>query len=272
MEQNALYADIRKLLFEEKIEYVGCIPFSEATVYLPRLAPENIRSVVLFLIPYDTGKKFSDGVSVYAHVPDYHSYFSALQKKLISKLTEQYPEYRFYGFADHSPILEKEACAKAGLGVIGKNTLLINERYGSYVFIGSIFTDAVLPAETFEIKSCLSCGKCMKGCPGNAINENGFCAENCLSMLSQKKSLTPEEADLLAKHGVAWGCDRCQENCPMNREREFTPIPFFREHIHGTFSSKEIEQMDDAVFTKFAFSWRGRKRITENLQNLEERE
>lgn len=266
---SQVYETICRLLEKESIDTVGCIPFSEATILHAHLVPEGVKSVVLFLIPYDSGERFSDGVSVYAHIPDYHAYFSALKDRLFKSLSELCPEFHFYGFADHSPIVEKIACAKAGLGVIGKNSLLINERYGSYVFIGSILTDAELPCHTIEIRGCINCETCIKNCPGHAIQPDGFSTENCLSMISQKKILTQSNKLLLAENKVAWGCDRCQEVCPMNADRIFSAIPFFKEHVHGNFSSEEIAQMDDETFRSYAFSWRGRSRITENLQNLE---
>ena len=264
-----MYQTIKDLLLKEGIDQVGCIPFSEADIYNARLIPDGVKSIVLFLIPYDTGERFDDGVSAYAHIPDYHAYFSGLKDRLLEQLSAAFPEQKFWAFADHSPIGEKSACAKAGLGVVGKNTILINRKYGSFVFIGAVYTDAVLPYAVSEIKPCPGCGKCVLHCPGKCISDDSFLADNCFSMLSQKKKLSEEEMQMLVKEHISWGCDRCQDVCPLNEKRAFTPIPFFLEQTHGSFTAAEVEAMDDETFASYAFSWRGRNRITENLRNLE---
>ena len=262
---------LKGFLADEGINCVGCIPFSEVNILSPHLVPDGAKSAILFLIPYDTGRKFSDGVSVYAHVPDYHGYFAGLCERVLQKFHTAFPEAEIFGFADHSPIDEKSAAAKAGLGVIGCNSLLINPVYGSYVFIGSFLINTELPYSVYEIGSCLRCGKCKEGCPGKAISEQGFDTRACLSALSQKKKLSQDETNKLAKCGISWGCDRCQEICPMNKKRRYSPIAFFENNVHGDFTSAEIAAMDDAVFASYAFSWRGRERITQNLQNLEQK-
>ncbi len=260
---------VGKILADEGIDCFGILPAEELTVINPRLMPSWARSAILLVVPYHNGSVYQDGVSAYAHIPDYHGYFTCLFSRIVPKLEEYFPGNRFFGSADHSPIHEKEAAAKAGLGVLGLNSLLINGKYGSYIFLGSVLTDVETNEQSKEIQYCNRCGKCMAACPVEAISENGLDGSRCLSAISQKKKLTAEELLILKNHGIAWGCDRCQEVCPCNREREYTKIPFFRENRHGNFTASEVANMTDEEFLNFAFSWRGRARICENLSNLE---
>lgn len=260
---------ILSALATEGITQVGFLPFRDTRILNPRLVPTGAESVVLLLVPYDNGESFSDGVSAYAHIDDYHRFFVELYARLCPALEKIFPGASFWGFADHSPIDEKNAAAKAGLGVLGCNSLLINPVYGSYVFIGSLVTDLSIPCEAQEIAYCSRCGACKAACPADAVTDNGILPVHCLSALSQKKRLTDEEKRLLVTHGVAWGCDRCQTACPYNQKRAYTSLPFFLEHRHGNYTAAEIEGMEDETFARHAFSWRGRERIVENLRGLE---
>lgn len=261
---------IRAILAKEGITQVGFLPFREALVINPRLVPPGAESVILLLAPYDCGEPFSDGVSAYAHIDDYHRFFVELYARLCPALEKAFPGAKFWGFADHSPIHEKDASAKAGLGVLGCSSLLINPVYGSYVFIGSLLTDLAIPCQAQEVSYCSRCGACKAACPVGAVTDAGILADRCLSALSQKKRLTDEEKHLLAAHGVAWGCDRCQTACPYNQKRAYTSLPFFLAHRHGAYTAAEVEAMDDETFSRHAFSWRGRERIIENLRGLEQ--
>ena len=191
---------------------------------------------------------------------------------MIPKLQIAYPNETFFGHADHSPIAEKDAAAKAGLGVIGCHSLLINDKYGSYVFIGSILTSIAIDCQSFPIHFCNQCHHCISRCPTQAISENGIDISICLSAVSQKKNLTENESELLKNNHIAWGCDICQSACPFNAKREYTPIPYFQTQRHGAFTATEIEQMDNTTFSQYAFSWRGKTRILNNLQNLFDRQ
>lgn len=263
---------IRAILAREGITQVGFLPFQAARIIQAHLVPPGAESVILLLAPYDCGEPFSDGVSAYAHIDDYHRFYEELYARLRPELEQAFHGARFWGFADHSPIDEKDAAAKAGLGVLGCHSLLIDPIYGSYVFIGSLLTDLSIPAHPQEPAYCSRCGACKAACPVGAVTDAGVLADRCLSALSQKKRLTEVEKRLLASHGVAWGCDRCQTACPYNRRRASTSLPYFLAHRHGNYTASEVETMDDETFSRCAFSWRGRERIAENLRNLEKAE
>ncbi len=267
---------------KNRIDHFALLPFSECTVTRPYLYASHEgfipRSVLLFLVPYYAGK--AENLSVYAAAPDYHRYMKELHSSLESHLSHRFPEYRFFGFADHSPIDERLAAVKAGLGVFGKNGLLITEKYSSFVFIGEVLTDApaeVLgtPSPVSSIRSCKECGACLAACPTGILRKEGNAP--CLSAVTQKKGeLTESEAELIRTCGTAWGCDICQNVCPYTKNAEkngtlITPIPYFRENRVEKLTSAVIEEMPDEEFKTRAFAWRGKKPLLRNLAILEEK-
>lgn len=267
---------IKNELNKRSIELVSCLRLDECKIGRQYLLERNgisNGSVIIFAVPYfsEAGLN-SRNVSAYAVSRDYHQYFSMLFEKIISELKAQYPDNKFAGFTDHSPIDEIDAAARAGLGVIGKNHLLITEKYSSFVFIGEIITDAILPSSSGEVKSCLSCGKCVSACPF------GTNVESCLSALTQKKGdLTPREQDAIKSSGIAWGCDICQSVCPyteiaIKNKTIFSNIDFFKSNLTPHLTCELVNSMTDEEFSKRAYSWRGKKVILRNLQILEGKE
>jgi len=153
---------IRAALAAEGITECGFLPRSHFRILNERLMQRcgDVQSAVMFLIPYRCATLPRDGlnISLYARVKDYHTYFSALAGRLTEVLTGRFPGERFYGFCDHSPIDEKAAAAQCGLGILGRNSLLINRTYGSFVFIGSLLTSMVLCGEESDRTTAFCCG------------------------------------------------------------------------------------------------------------------
>ncbi len=253
---------------KEKIEYFASLSIEDVRIWdekkFFRMEEEigKVKSVTVFLIPYDFGQKTTN-LSVYAQVRDYHLYLRELSCRLEEYLEKEKIEVSFKGFADSSPLAERDAALSAGLCVLGKNGLCINEKYGSYFFIGAFFfTEEFSFSKKAQPSECISCGKCEKACPTGAIFDRE--RKKCLSLLSQKKELTIEEAALLEKAECKWGCDLCQNVCPMNENRWKTPIPFFQTgHIETL--SEEVISLPKKEFLTRAFSWRGRKILRRNL-------
>ncbi|MBO4979234.1 MAG: epoxyqueuosine reductase [Clostridia bacterium] len=267
---------ISELLLAAGIDCFGFLPLEACSIQKPHLLERcgvHCGSVALFAIPYYT--RACDGarnLSSYAVGKDYHLYFKMLSEQILDVLRTEFPQNRFAAFADHSPIDERRAAALAGLGVIGKNGLLITEKYSSYVFLGEIITDAHLDALPRDISPCIGCGACHKVCP----QKTGECSD-CLSSLTQRKGeLSPSEESVIRKYNSAWGCDLCQEVCPytVNAKKRgtlYTPLDFFSEETRTLLSTELLTQMDDEAFSKRAYSWRGREVISRNLALLEKR-
>ncbi len=261
---------LNKFFANEKIEYYGVVGYADAPVVNARLAERvgNASSVIVFLLPYYTGK--GKNISSYAVSKDYHIAIKRITDRLIAYLSEKFPGGSFFGFGDHSPINERIAAAKAGLGIIGENRLLINEKYGTYVFIAEVITD-VAPellggSLCHPVLSCEGCGACKSACPTGAL----FGSADCLSEVTQKKGeLSCEEASLLVKNNTVWGCDACQLACPHNTDAEKTPVPFFYDDRVDELSLNVLDSMSNEALAERAYAWRGRKTVERNLRIFE---
>lgn len=271
-----MFAFLSEILQKNHIDCFAALPLSACRVtkpYLLERAGITSGSAVILAVPYFTPACASPerNLSAYAVGYNYHAFFEALFEELLPLLKERYPEHRFAGFADHSPIAEIEAASRAGLGVIGKNGLLLTERYSSYVFLGELLTDAPLPYTLVEPRFCESCGLCQKICPMEKIG-------TCLSALTQKKGeLDEAEIAALRRYGSCWGCDLCQEVCPhtvraIQSGSIYTPIPYFHENNIPRLSLAILDAMEEDEFQKRAYSWRKRETIRRNLLLLQEKD
>ena len=268
-----MLAKILQLLKGEDISLAAPIPLSECTFKRPYLLEREGFSLtegtaIMLAVPYYTPSCVGASVSAYAVSRDYHAFFGELFGSILPLLREEFPTTRFCGFADHSPIDELHAAARAGLGVMGKNGLLITREHSSFVFLGEIVCDAAIPCETSEIRGCFNCRACLRECPMTDTLP-------CLSAVTQKKgTLTPEEEDYILRHGCAWGCDICQNVCPYTHQALksgsiYTKIPFFLENPIPRPTVLDIQAMSDGDFALRAYSWRGRECILRNLDLLE---
>ena len=127
------------------VSFESCFPLLECRA-LSRI-PKEAKTVFVCGFPYYVGEFPERNLSRYAIVPDYHKVAGELLENVCSRLREAFPG-EFQWFADNSPIREVDAAVRAGLGVLGKNGLLLHPEYGSWLFLGTIVTD--LPAELTE--------------------------------------------------------------------------------------------------------------------------
>ena len=253
-----------------QIDCFAPISLADCTVVRPYLlerAGIADGTAILMAIPYYTPacEDTERNLSAYAVSRDYHGFFAALFDELLPALRTQFPDFKFAGFADHSPIAEVEAASRAGLGMIGQNHLLITEKYSSYVFLGEIVTDAKINCTPREVRACEGCGRCKKACP---MDELG----TCLSALTQKKGvLTPDEQAAILRFGSVWGCDVCQAVCPHTKKATrdgtiYSPIPYFAEQPIAHLTGEILDGMSEEEFKSRAYAWRGRETIARNLR------
>ncbi len=262
---------IDKFFQKEKIEYFSSLSYNDVEVIRQSIvAREDFipKSVIVYLAPYYAGE--TKNISKYAAARDYHLYIRDLNCRLISELRKTYPENSFKGYCDSSPIDERSAAAIAGLGMLGDNRLLINEKYGSYVFIAEILTDIepeiLRAARPKGVAHCQGCGLCKEKCPTSHLQS---CSSECLSGITQRKGdLTEKEVEIMRKCGTVWGCDVCQDVCPHNQNPKITPISFFKEDRIEELTSEVLCAMDKKTFFERAFSWRGRKTLERNIEYL----
>ena len=260
---------LEKLLSAENITEWGICSFADTFPLLECKAksriPKDAKSVIVALFPYLLEEYENRNVSKYAVVPDYHKVCTEKLDRVCEKLKRLYPENTFVCFADNSPIRETVAATLAGVGIIGKNGLLINKTYGSYVFIAEIVTDLELAPSVPCTESCLECDLCVKSCPSGAIKDGRIEETKCLSYITQKKgTLNCEEQELVKKGGIIWGCDICSDVCPMNKNARTTNLKEFQTdtvfNVNYPENNREIKER--------AFGFRGAEVIRRNFNLL----
>lgn len=260
-----MFNKVKQILNNEGITNVGMLPLEECDIINHRILPADAKSVILFSIPYRSVTEIpNDGFSEYSRIYDYHKFCSRLYERTI-ELMNSATGYSFYGFCDHSPVNEKLAIAKCGLGVIGRNSLYIDNEYGSFVFIGSIITNATCNFAATDICSCINCGKCIEACPNGAIIDLGIDRYKCLSGISQKKNKSDEEKLLLKNNNIVWGCDICQNVCPHNQTAKISPIQYFKNTRIKNINKEFVENLSESEFNKYAFSYKGKKIVLDNI-------
>jgi epoxyqueuosine reductase len=202
----------------------------------PALLLPGVRSVFCTALSYRPSAEHqplleNHPISCYAWGRDYHAVVMEKLEILSEHLRRDLaPGCRTRAYVDTGPVLEKGYAARAGLGWIGKNTLLLNRRLGSFLFLGEILTDAEMDYGEPADNLCKTCTACLDACPTGALEESGFLnAVKCISYLNlEHRSDLPEGARL---HGYLAGCDLCQTACPYNgpapggTEPSFQPLP-----------------------------------------------
>lgn len=260
--QNA----VKKILKECGIREFGFCDYSKVkgdllTCRAKCKLKENTKTIISCAFPYKILLKEESfrNISWYAVVPDYHVIVKKILKNVVIKLQKMFLENYFDFFVDSSPIPEVKAAAYSGLGVQGDNGLLINPKYGSWVFLGEIVTDLELKCENHEVKSCLHCGKCYAACPNPCAFEDKTV---CVSKISQQNGeLTDFQQNLLKKANTVWGCDICQEACPLNQSAENTYLSEFKENVVSFVQLGDYEKLKDR-----AFQWRKKNVIERNIK------
>jgi epoxyqueuosine reductase len=168
--------------------------------------------------PHPTDQPFGR-IARYARGDDYHRRIKKRLHTLADRLRRLHPGAEFRAFVDTGPVLEREHAARAGLGFIGKHTLLIHPLLGSYLLLGGVATtlelDPTGPDEPPESR-CGTCTRCIDACPTSAITPFSVDARRCISYLTLEHSgpVADDLADSCGDHLI--GCDICQEVCPYN--------------------------------------------------------
>ncbi|MBE3638030.1 tRNA epoxyqueuosine(34) reductase QueG [Mangrovicoccus algicola] len=158
------------------------------------------------------------GISVYAHGKDYHDLVKKRLKRVGRWLIAQAPETEIKVFVDTAPVMEKPLAAAAGLGWQGKHTNLLGRGIGNWVFLGAIFTTAVLPADAPGRESCGSCRRCLDACPTDAFPAPfQLDARRCVSYLTIEHKGPVDPALRPGLGNRIYGCDDCLAVCPWNK-------------------------------------------------------
>lgn len=243
---------------------------------------EWVRSVIVLALDYNTQHpkstevahdKNQGWISRYAWGTDYHDVVEGLLKRFVERLNQDEKlcgNHRYY--VDHGPILEKVFAKYAGLGWIGKNTMLIHPKHGSYCFLAVVLTDLDLTTDAVMPDRCGSCTRCVDACPTEAfIQPYLLDARRCISYwtIEQKQAIPDSMREAIGFH--IFGCDICQDVCPWNRKAKAIDIAAF-EPRPGLFHPelRELAGINEEQFrAKFTKSPIKRRKYGGFLMNID---
>ncbi|MFW6380257.1 MAG: tRNA epoxyqueuosine(34) reductase QueG, partial [Halorhodospira sp.] len=181
---------------------------------------------------------------------DYHKLVRPRLQKLANRLQAAIGPFGYRAFVDSAPVLERALAREAGLGWIGKNTMLLSREAGSYCFLGELFTDLALPPDRPVSAHCGSCRRCLHACPtGALVGPYQLDARRCISYLTIEHPGPIPERWRPALGNRVFGCDDCQLACPWNRYARPSEEPDFRpRHGLDTAGLTELFRWDEATF------------------------
>ena len=181
-------------------------------------------------------------VARYARGRDYHKMMRMRLQRLADRIEDEVGSHSYRAFVDSAPVLERAIAEKAGLGWIGKNTMLINPEAGSWFFLGELFTDLPLPVDEPGGAHCGTCRACLDICPTGAFaGPNSLDARKCISYLTiELRGPIPEELRAPMGNRI-FGCDDCQIVCPWNKFARISPeADFAPRHRLDTAGLREL--------------------------------
>lgn len=206
--------------------------------FQPHLILEGTKTIITVLLNYYPKKKipFSDNfrIAKYAYGKDYHDIIKSKLNTIAETAKVRFGHFNHRAFTDSAPLPDRHLAQKSGLGWIGKNTLLINKKIGSFFFIGHLFLDIELTYDSFNHKEdlCKDCDKCLKACPTNALYAPyRMDATKCLSYQTIENKDAIKDISPQKFRSYIYGCDVCQDVCPFNKASiphstvEFEPHP-----------------------------------------------
>lgn len=223
--------------------------------------------------------KFKGKISKSSWGEDYHRVIKERMGKLTNEIKKEL-DFKYEYFVDTGPLIDRELAKKSGVGWYGKNCSIINNFYGSFIFIGYILTDLDIEPDIEVEEGCNDCNLCIKACPTGALEEPyRLNPKKCISYLTQTKNEIPYE--LREKMGIKiYGCDICQLVCPVNKgaiksdKNEFIP-----KITKGYIDIEELFTLSNRQFKEkyghMSGSWRGRNILRRNslivLGNMKEK-
>lgn len=264
---------------------------------------ENAKSAIVIAVPYEliNDKTFDKKVdSLYGIVSngawefDYHILIKSILNDVLDKLVSEYAGiFDIVGeiSADTSPMIDRILAKESGIGLYGRNTCIINERYGTSFYIGTLILNAAIDVTVddntdldkinmlisdsdfgngiYSDIKCVKCSKCVELCPGNALNgDYTMNVSKCISYLTQKKVLDFDEMEKIGTR--VYGCDVCQVVCPYNKDRRESIVinERFKRNTPNQIDLMEVISLSNKElqrrYRSSGFIWRGPKIIKRN--------
>ena len=208
------------------------------------------KTVIALGLPFPT--QGEGVVARYARGRDYHGILRDRLRKLRKPLQRDFPELGTYASVDWNPVMEKLWAERAGLGFIGKHSLLIHPKWGSQILLGTLILDAEV--DTYDTplqRQCGSCTLCLAACPTKAIVEPGVVdARRCLSYQTIENAGSIPDPLRSAMKLTVFGCDACQTCCPWNQKAPPPDDGAFRLRPLSELSAREFASMTEADYAR----------------------
>ena len=219
-----------------------------------KLVP-GAKTVICLSYNYFTTAKQKDPeapkISMYAQGRDYHKVVKKKLREMEKWMTQSFVDCAVRSFVDSGPVLERDWARRSGLGWIGKNTMLINPKKGSYFFLAVIICDLEFVYDKPIKDYCGTCRKCIDACPTEAISPEGYLMDGskCISYLTiELKKAIPEEFKGKMENWM-FGCDICQDVCPWNRfSKPHQEVDFIAKPPLMEMTKKDWEELTEATF------------------------
>jgi len=243
----------------------------------PTRLVKGAKSVISLTYNYFPEKKQREDapkIAKYAYGEDYHFVLKDKLKSMAAEMTQAFGDFNARVFVDSAPVLERAWAANAGLGWVGKHSLLLSKQKGSFFFLAQIISDLEFDYDGPTTDHCGSCTACIDACPTDAIvADRVIDANRCISYLTIELKNAIDEQYKSSMENWAFGCDICQDVCPWNRfskphqETRFNDRPQLLE-----MSAEDWEEITEDVFKdlfkKSAVKRTGFSGFLRNLQFL----
>ena len=269
----------RRLINQQNLNFASGFeePDLEKRTNPKRLMPEA-QSIIAIAVAYPSKlknapkSKVGDRRGIFSRSSwgeDYHYVVKDRLKKLEAFILERVPECLISSMVDTGELVDRAVAERAGIGWSGKNCSVLNEEFGSYMYLGEMITSLPFPPDTPMEDLCGTCTKCLDACPTGALVQGGqINAKRCISFLTQTKDMIPKEfRDKLGNR--VYGCDSCQTSCPYNRRIDFHRHPECEPNPELakpelvsilTLSNRQFKEK----FGSVSGSWRGKMPIQRN--------
>ncbi|MBN1113192.1 MAG: tRNA epoxyqueuosine(34) reductase QueG [Bacteroidales bacterium] len=244
----------------------------------PALLHEGTKSIITVLLNYYPSELQNANtyqIAKYAYGKDYHFVVKEKLNLLAEFINNNIEPINGRAFVDSAPVLDQIWAVESGLGWIGKNSLLINKKLGSFFFIGHLFVDIELENNnTLHKNYCGSCTRCIDSCPTGAIVANGIIdANKCISYqtIEKKGEISPEVENNISNR--IFGCDICQDVCPWNKKSKpnsvelFTPNPKLITLDRAEWENISHELFNE-IFRKSAVKRAGFLKFTNTIKSI----
>ena len=220
-----------------------------------KLVP-GAKSIICLMLNYypkkDLGKSRNCyKIAKYAYGKDYHFVIKHKLRALLADIQEKIGrQIEGRGFVDSAPVMERAWARKSGLGWIGKNSLLLNRVYGSFVFLAELIITLPLKSDVSIGDYCGTCTRCINACPTKAIvNPRVIDSRKCIAYFTiEFKGKIPQYVKGNFDNWI-FGCDICQDVCPWNKFSRPHSIPEFKP-IPGVYTKKEWKEITEEIFQK----------------------